>query len=327
MPPIHGHRKDARRRISGQNRPLTHLCYIPLVPSLDAPIMSPPAAPAKINLFLHVGSARADGYHPIESLVAFADYGDDLQFAPGGNAFSIRVTGPYANAAGAPENNLVLRAARALQRRVSGIGGGEFSLTKNLPAGAGLGGGSSDAAAALRLIAGKNGIALHDPVLLETARETGADVVVCLERNARIVTGIGETLSEPIAIPEWHAALVWPNAPAFTPAVYRAFDEAEMRRSTPFGLHPRDVPLERGEFIEFLKKQNNDLTRAAWRVTPHIAEAEAALRAVDRTRLIRMSGSGSAVFAIYESAVDAETEAEAIRARYPDWWVKAAVLR
>lgn len=327
MPLIHGHRKDARKRFSGRNRRAKHLCYIPRALPLDAPTMSPPAAPAKINLFLHVGSARADGYHPIESLVAFAASGDDLQFAPGGNAFSITVTGPYANSAGAPENNLVLKAARALKRRVPAIGGGEFSLNKNLPAGAGLGGGSSDAAAALRLIADKNGIAPKDPALLEAARETGADVMVCLERKARLVSGIGEILSEPIAIPELHAVLVWPNAPASTPAVYRAFDEAEMKRSTQFGTRLSDIPRDRDAFIEFLKRQNNDLARAAWRVTPHIAEAEAALRAVDRTRLIRMSGSGSAIFAIYDSVSDANTEAEAIRARYPNWWVKATTLR
>jgi 4-diphosphocytidyl-2-C-methyl-D-erythritol kinase len=283
-------------------------------------------APAKINLFLHVGSARADGYHPIESLVAFADHGDDLLFVPGGEDFSIQVTGRFANAAGENDNNLVIKAARALARKIPDIGGGEFTLTKNLPAGAGLGGGSSDAAAALRLLAEHNSLKLNDPVLLAAARETGADVAVCLERKARIISGIGDVLSEPVSIPALHAVIVWPGTPASTPAVYRAFDEAEMKRSTAFGIAARDIPKERGAFIEFLKKQSNDLTRAAWKVTPHVAEAEAALRAVDRTRLIRMSGSGSAVFAIYESASDAEAEADAIRARYPDWWVIATTL-
>jgi 4-diphosphocytidyl-2-C-methyl-D-erythritol kinase len=285
------------------------------------------AATAKINLFLHVGYARADGYHPIESLVAFADCGDELRFSPGGNAFSINVTGPYAKHAGEHENNLVLKAARALKKRAPEIGGGEFSLTKNIPAGAGLGGGSSDAAAALRLIAEQNSLALNNPLLLEAARETGADVPVCLEGKARLISGIGEILSAIIAIPALPAVLVWPNFPASTPAVYRAFDDAEVKRSTPFGVRASDIPGERRAFLEFLKRQNNDLTRAAWQVTPHVAEAESVLRAVDRTLLIRMSGSGSAVFAIYESQSDAETEAEKIRARYPDWWVVATTLR
>ncbi len=288
---------------------------------------TPPTAPAKINLFLHVGSARADGYHPIESLVAFANYGDDLQFAPGGNTFSIRVSGLFAQAAGEPEKNLVLKAAHALKQKVPRLGGGEFSLTKNLPAGAGIGGGSSDAAAALRLLAQENDIALNDPALFQAAHETGADVAVCLEGKARLVSGAGEILSEPVSIPALHAVLVWPGTPASTPSVYRAFDEAEVKRSTEFGIRASDIPLERGAFLEFLAKQNNDLTRAACRVTPHVAEAEAALRAVDRTILIRMSGSGSTVFSIYASEADAKTEAEAIRARYPDWWVKATTLR
>lgn len=288
--------------------------------------MQTPAAPAKINLFLHVGSPRADGYHPLESLVTFADYGDDLQFSPGGNAFSIRVDGFFARASGESANNLVLKAASALKQKVPGIGGGEFLLTKNLPAGGGIGGGSSDAAAALRLIAQENKIALDDPALLAAARETGADVPVCLERKARIISGIGEVLSEPVSIPALPTVLVWPGTPAATPAVYRAFDHAEMKRSTEFGIRASDVPRERDGFLAFLMKQNNDLTRAAWKVTPHIAEAEAALRAVDRTRLIRMSGSGSTVFAIYETMELAEAEAAAIRAKYPDWWVKATTL-
>jgi 4-diphosphocytidyl-2-C-methyl-D-erythritol kinase len=288
--------------------------------------MSPPIAPAKINLFLHVGASRADGYHPIESLVAFADCGDDLQFTPGGNAFSIRVSGPFAQAAGEPANNLVLKAATALQRKVPGIGGGEFQLAKNLPAGAGIGGGSSDAAAALRLIAQESGIALDNPLLREAAYETGADVAVCLERRARIISGIGDVLSEPVSIPVLHAVLVWPGAPASTPSVYRAFDDAEIKRGTAFGIRAGDIPNERTAFLEFLARQNNDLTRAAWRVTPHVAEADAALRAVDHATLIRMSGSGSTVFAIYETMALAEEEAAAISAKYPDWWVKTVTL-
>ncbi|MDP1907201.1 MAG: 4-(cytidine 5'-diphospho)-2-C-methyl-D-erythritol kinase, partial [Hyphomicrobium sp.] len=134
---------------------------------------STPIAPAKINLFLHVGSARADGYHPIESLVAFADIGDDLRFTPGGNAFSISVTGPYAEASGKPEDNLVLKAAHLLAQKISGVPRGAFSLTKNLPAGAGLGGGSSDAAAALRILAEHKGLSASDPAVLAAARETG----------------------------------------------------------------------------------------------------------------------------------------------------------
>lgn len=288
--------------------------------------MSVPTAPAKINLFLHVGSPRADGYHPIESLVAFASYGDDLRFTPGGDAFTIEVDGPFAIAAGDPSNNLVIKAANALKRKTPNIGGGAFQLTKNLPAGAGLGGGSSDAAAALRLLAGANGISTGDPRLHEAARETGADVPVCLNRKARLVSGTGEVLSDPIGIPNLPAVLVWPASSASTPSVFRAFDEAEMKRSTAFGVSIENIPLEHDSFLRFLARQNNDLTRAAWHVTPRVAEADAALRAIDRAIIVRMSGSGSTVFAIYETMAIAEEEAAAIRAKYPDWWVKAVTL-
>lgn len=290
------------------------------------PVMPTPIAPAKINLFLHVGSARADGYHPIESLVAFADYGDDLRFTPGGNGYSISVGGPFAKDAGDPAHNLVIKAAAALKQKIPNARGGEFLLTKNLPAGAGLGGGSSDAAAALRLIAAESAIAPGDPALHAAARETGADILVCLEKKARIISGVGDVLSEPVVIPPLHAVLIWPNAPASTPTVYRAYDEEEVPRSTAFGIRASDVPREPRAFLEFLARQNNDLTHAAWRVVPHIAEADATLRAVDHVRLIRMSGSGSTVFGICESRQDAETAAAAVRAKYPEWWVQATTL-
>ncbi len=285
-----------------------------------------PTAPAKINLFLHVGSARADGYHPIESLAAFADIGDELHFEPGGDAFSIQVTGPYAEDAGEPANNLVLKAAHALRRRIAAVGGGAFRLVKNLPAGAGLGGGSSDAAAALRLLAEANGLAKGDPALLEAAKETGADVAVCLERKARLVSGIGDVLSEPVAIPPLPAVIVYPGAPASTPAVYRAFDGMKSS-STPLGMRVSKIPHERAGFIRFLHNQANDLTSAAWSVTPEIAEADAALRNTDHALLIRMSGSGSTVFALHETMERADAEAAEIRAQYPRWWVQTATLR
>ncbi len=285
-----------------------------------------PTAPAKINLFLHVGSPRADGYHPLESLAAFADIGDDLRFEPGGNAFSIHVGGPYANDAGEPENNLVLKAAHAIRKKAPHVRGGAFHLTKNLPAGAGLGGGSSDAAAALRLIAEANDIAIGDRRLFEAAKETSADVVVCLERNARLVSGIGEILSAPVALPALPAVLVYPAKPSSTPEVYRAFDRMDAA-STPLGMHVSEIPHERGAFLRFLQKQANDLTSAAWSVTPEIAEADAALRNTDHAMLIRMSGSGSTVFALHETMERAEAEAAAIRKNYPNWWVKATTLR
>lgn len=285
-----------------------------------------PTAPAKVNLFLHAGSPRADGYHPLESLVAFADYGDELALAGNAEDFTIRVDGPFANSAGNPDQNLVLQAARALRKRLPGIRGGEFHLTKNLPAGAGLGGGSADAAAALRLLAEANGIDLNDLRLLAAAAAAGADVPVCLARTARMISGIGEVLSEPVSVPALAAVLVWPGVPASTPAVYRAFDaDGAAPPLAPISL--KDIPLERDHFLDFLARQRNDLMKAAWRVTPEIAEADAALRVSDHALLVRMSGSGSAVFAIYENDAHAQEGAGAVKARYPQWWVMQTRLR
>jgi 4-diphosphocytidyl-2-C-methyl-D-erythritol kinase len=178
-------------------------------------------APAKINLTLHVLGRRADGYHEIESLVAFADIGDRLTFVPG-DTLELEVGGPSAEAAGEGEDNLVLKAARALAEGVDGLRTGRFVLDKQLPVAAGLGGGSSDAAAALRLLARHNNLPLNDPRLHAAARATGADVPVCLDPKARMMRGIGEILSGPIALPELPAVLVNPGVAVPTKDVFAA---------------------------------------------------------------------------------------------------------
>src|SRR6516164_7374359 len=161
-------------------------------------------APAKVNLTLRVLGRRADSYHDIESLVAFAGVGDALTFTPGG-ALALAVGGPTAAAAGDVADNLVLKAARALAERVEGLKLGRFTLSKRLPVSAGLGGGSADAAAALRLLARANRLAPDDPRLMQAARTTGADVPVCLDPRARLMRGIGDVLSAPLDLPRLFA--------------------------------------------------------------------------------------------------------------------------
>ena len=167
-------------------------------------------AHAKVNLTLRVIGRRADGYHDIESLVVFAGLGDVLTFVPAG-ALALAVRGPTARASGAIADNLVLRAARALADRVEGIKLGRFALSKRLPVAAGLGGGSADAAAALRILACENNMGLDDPRLMQAARATGADVPVCLEPRARLMRGIGDILSDPLDVPRLAAILVNPR--------------------------------------------------------------------------------------------------------------------
>src|SRR5262249_53667701 len=157
----------------------------------EVPAARAERAPAKINLTLRVTGRRADGYHELESLVVFAGVGDTLTFTPG-RALSLSVDGPTAAASGSIDDNLVMQTARTLAERVEGLKLGRFTLTKRLPVAAGIGGGSSDAAAALRLLARVNRIAFDDQRLMEAARVTGADVPVCLVPRARVMRGVGE---------------------------------------------------------------------------------------------------------------------------------------
>ena len=166
-------------------------------------------APAKVNLTLRVVRRRDDGYHDIESLVAFADFGDTLSLSRG-QELTLTVRGPSAAAAGEGADNLVLKAARALAARCPDIVLGAFRLDKRLPVAAGLGGGSADAGAALRLLAQANGLARDDPRLYAAARATGADVPVCLDARARVMRGIGDLLSAPLSLPPLPAVLVNP---------------------------------------------------------------------------------------------------------------------
>jgi 4-diphosphocytidyl-2-C-methyl-D-erythritol kinase len=178
-------------------------------------------APAKINLTLRIVGRRADGFHELESLVAFAPFGDRVTFWPEG-PLDLKVSGPMAQGAGPLTDNLVLSAARALAERVDGLRLGRFALFKQLPSGAGLGGGSADAAAALRLIAKVNRLDLEDARIHEAARATGADIPVCLEPRPRVMRGIGEILSAPLSLPKLGILIVHPGIAVPTGPVFKA---------------------------------------------------------------------------------------------------------
>ncbi len=226
-------------------------------------------APAKVNLTLRVIGRRADGYHALESLVVFAGVKDRLTFASD-EALSLTVSGPNAAAAGAVADNLVLRAARALAAEIDGLKFGRFTLTKNLPAAAGVGGGSSDAAAALRLIAKANRLKLADPRLLRAAAKIGADVPVCVDPRPRIMSGIGEILSKPLRVPRFAAVLVNPGVAVPTKDVFAQLHRSE-RMSQP-AAQARSVPSGRAAFLAYLKRRSNDLEPAAVEIAPAIAK-------------------------------------------------------
>jgi len=279
---------------------------------------------AKVNLTLRILGRRADGYHDIESLVVFARVADRLTLRPGAE-LTLRVQGPKAEGAGALADNLVLKAARALLARVEGLKVGAFALAKELPSGAGLGGGSADAAAALRLLARAKGIGLDDRRLLEAARATGADVPVCVDPRPRVMRGIGEVLSEPLMVPQLAAVLVHPGIPVATKPVFEALGlrPGERRAEATRARISFDTPA---ALLAFLAGHGNDLEDAARMIEPMIATVHAAVGAAPGCRLVRMSGSGSACYGLFDSARKAQAAARGLAAAHPGWWVRATTF-
>jgi 4-diphosphocytidyl-2-C-methyl-D-erythritol kinase len=288
-------------------------------------------APAKINLTLRVIRKREDGYHDIESLVVFARPRDRLRLTPG-TALFLSTHGPTAPLAGEADANLVLKAARKLAELAPSIALGHFDLWKTLPVAAGIGGGSSDAAAALRLLARANSLPPHDDRVMQAARVTGADVPVCLDPRPRIMRGIGEKLSLPLKLPPLPAVLVNPRIGVPTADVFRTL--ASLRaKDTPraFSSDPASMLAEKGgtisagQMIEAVAASANDLQAAAINVQPIVSEVIAALRELPGCKLARMSGSGATCFGLFERG-DAARAARQLRAKHPGWWVKATML-
>jgi len=281
-------------------------------------------APAKVNLTLRVIGRRADGYHEIESLVVFASVGDALAFTPG-RSLALAVRGPTALSAGAIADNLVLKAAHALAERAEGLRLGRFILSKRLPVAAGLGGGSADAAAALRLLARHNQLALDDLRLAAAARATGADVPVCLDPRPRLMRGVGEILSAPIGLPRLPAVLINPRVAVPTKDVFARLAAPRIVRLPP--NEPHDCPpVDRAALISYLHDRTNDLEPPAIALTPVIAAVLNALQRLADVRLARMSGSGATCFALFDQLKAAAAAARTLRAQYPQWWVRAAIL-
>jgi 4-diphosphocytidyl-2-C-methyl-D-erythritol kinase len=286
-------------------------------------------ARAKVNLTLRVVGRRVDGYHDLESVVAFADCADRLSLVPG-SELRLATTGPLAQACGESADNLVLKAAELLAARVPGLKLGDFVLDKVLPVAAGIGGGSADAAAALRLLARANGLAIDEGRLIEVAKLTGADVPVCLTSRACVMTGVGETLA-PLALPKMPCVMVNPRLPVATKDVFQALGlrngellvgAADVLRATAWP--EQGASLE--DWVEVLAASANDLEAPATRIQPVIGEVLSALSATNGAWLVRMSGSGATCFAIYENTAEAQRAAQKVQITHPQWWVHAGVL-
>lgn len=267
---------------------------------------------AKINLALHIRARRPDGYHALETVFAFAEDGDVLTATPA-TALTLSITGPFAQGLSAGEDNLVLRAVRALGRAHDRSSGIAFTLDKRLPIASGIGGGSADAAAALRLAARL--WALDEPTAqtLRIASQIGADVPACLGSRTCFGTGVGDSLSDfdDASVSGLPILLVNPNLACPTGPVFKAWDGVDRGA------------LDRARW----RQARNDLEAPALQLLPGIGDVLASLKALPGVSLTRMSGSGATCFAVFETIADRDAAASALARIRPDWWMLATRLR
>jgi 4-diphosphocytidyl-2-C-methyl-D-erythritol kinase len=262
-------------------------------------------APAKINLALHVRARRPDGYHELETLFAFLQDGDVLRFTPGEPGFTIE--GPFAAALTGEGDNLVLRAARGFAEAFAVSAEGAWVLEKNLPVASGIGGGSADAGAALRVLARCHGVALDDPRLFAVADALGSDVPACLLGRPALGTGRGERLDPLDDLGDIPVLLVNPGIAVSTGPVFKAWDGADRG------------PIAAGGTLARAIAGRNDLEAPARTIAPGIGDVIDLLRATTPL-LARMSGSGATCFALYDREDQRTAAADLVRTARPDWW-------
>ncbi|EME70206.1 4-diphosphocytidyl-2-C-methyl-D-erythritol kinase [Paramagnetospirillum caucaseum] len=277
-------------------------------------------APAKVNLTLHVVGRRDDGYHLLDSLVAFAGVGDTLEFRPA-DTLRLEVTGPTAGQIPAEGENIVLKAARLLAGAAGVTRGAAITLTKRLPVAAGIGGGSADAAAALKGLMRLWDVVLPAGTLAKVALSIGADVPVCLAGTPTRMMGVGEMLEPAPALPPAWLLLVNPMVPLHTPPVFKA-------RTGPFSAADplTDSPRDAKALAAALAARRNDLTPPAITIEPVVGEVLAAIAATPDCLLPRMSGSGATCFGLYAEESQARAAAARLAAAHPAWWIAPARL-
>jgi len=275
-------------------------------------------APAKINLFLHIQGRLDNGYHLLESLVVFADLGDQVTVRPAAE-FSVTLEGPFASAV-SDENNIIAKAA-SLFAAASGCKlDVDILLLKNLPVGAGIGGGSADAAATLRALQRYTGIELSETMLRKIAIELGADVMVCLQSRPAIMTGVGEQLQFLSGFPACAILLVNPGVHVDTASIFRALDLVQCPKRPSFNS---DISCYRG-LTTVLATTGNDLIEPATKVAPII---KTGLKETTIGDANGMSGSGATCFAVFPALCNAEAAAKELQERHPNWWIAASTIR
>ncbi len=281
----------------------------------------PVEAPAKINLFLHVGDKRPDGYHALESLVAFSQVGDQLRVSSGQSLW-LDIDGPFSAGLSAAQDNLVLRAARNLAEYAGIAPQALLRLTKNLPVASGIGGGSADAAAALGGLNALWSLGLSNDALRDLAAEIGSDIPVCIESVPAWMEGRGERVESLSRFPEIPLVLVNPGVSVPTGPVFAALQS----RTGVSGLRPKTQLDSVEKVLSFLQSTSNDLEAPALKIAPIIGSVLEALRG-HHSLLARMSGSGATCFGIFPDDSRAEEAASAIQASNRGWWVGSTRLR
>lgn len=276
-------------------------------------------APAKINLYLHVVGRRADGYHQLDSLIAFAGIGDTVEAQPA-ETISLSVDGPTAALLPETADNIVLNAARVLADRAGVTTGAAIRLTKLLPVAAGIGGGSADAAATLTALSRLWDVSLPQSELQALALALGADVPVCMAGRPMAVSGIGDHMVPAPPLPPAWLVLVNPMEPLSTPSVFKA-------RTGCFSEHAQlERPTDTADLARMLAARGNDLTAAAISLVPSVAEVLALLAERPGCLLARMSGSGATCFGLFSAEDEAKIAAAALKDSRPGWWVVPAPL-
>lgn len=284
-------------------------------------------APAKVNLYLHITGRLDNGYHLLDSLVAFAGIHDTLNFAPADD-LHLSIDGPFGPELDAGVDNLVLRAARglaSLSRDKAGASkGAHITLTKRLPLAAGIGGGSADAAATLKGLARLWNIQPDQRQMQELALSLGADVPVCLHARGAFIGGIGEDITSAPPLPAGWLVLVNPGVQLSTPAVFKGWGDLGGQYSQPgqFDYGPTDL----AELVAIVQTRGNDLATAAIHMAPVIGHVLDALEACDGALMARMSGSGATCFGLFADPAKAAAATFKLAAQHAGWWIKTGSL-
>jgi 4-diphosphocytidyl-2-C-methyl-D-erythritol kinase len=280
-------------------------------------------ARAKLNLTLEVKGRRPDRFHELESLVSFTNFGDSVELEPAPD-IKLEIDGPFAPALGA-EGNLILAAAEAAKAKCPGLTLGRFRLIKELPIASGIGGGSADAAAALRLLSRANPGKLQPNLLAEIASQLGSDVTVCLASKPALMTGRGEMVRELSGFPVCGVLLANPGVELATARVYDALHAKPCRGDDNRAEAPPQLEGSFAKLIDYARTRENDLEAPARKLAPIIGEVLALLSDFGPS-LARLSGSGATCFALFDSTQEAASAALALSRRQSNWWVKAGSL-